>query len=535
MTELLTTLMFVFAASTAALMISRVLDQPAIPLYIVAGLIVSSQVPQAQVLDLSQLGISFLVFIYGVRFSTGKLRSVASEGLAASVTSMVLTGGVAFTVATFLNLGFFESIVFASAAAFSSSLVGLELIKDDLRKELVHSRLIESIQLIQDLAAVLLILVVFSPEPGLAVVKGVSLLFAAFIFKQLFPFIAESFRESTETVMIFSLAVLAFFVSASRFLDISMVIGAFAAGLALSKYPYSLEIVDTVGSLKDFFTAILFVSIGSIAFTTSSEILLLAAGITAITLLVKPFTIYSTLKSIGRDSRVSFLTSLGLDQVSEFAVIIAIQAFLLGKIGEPLLQSVILATAVTMTLSSYTNRHEHWMYSRFSSLFAVPESTESDVGKAEDHVILVGYDTQGQHLLEKLEEEDAEVVVIEYDSEKLESIREREVKYVFGDVMHQKSWEEANYRDADLIVSTVPLRHVSDKIISLETDADKILRSPDIEQAEWLLQEGATFVSVPKILSSQRLTEHLKGVFNNPNYREELRRKNLLNLRKQQQ
>jgi CPA2 family monovalent cation:H+ antiporter-2 len=198
-----------------------------------------------------------------------------------------------------------------------------------------------------------------------------------------------------------------------------------------------------------------------------------------------------------------------------------------------LLQSVILATAFTMALSSYTDRHEHFLYEKFQYLFNSHEKIDSTVEDPENHVILVGYDTQGRHILDEMKDE-AQVVVIEYDPEKIQAIEDRDADYVFGDVMHQKAWEQANYEEAELIVSTVPLRHVSDKIISLQTEADKILRTPDEEQAEQLLKEGATFVSVPKILASQRLAEHIEGVLNDQSYREELRRKNLLQLRKEQ-
>ncbi len=535
MTELITTLTFIFGASTLAVIVSRILKQPAIPLYILAGILISSQVPQSQILELSQLGISFLIFIYGVRFSTGKLQSVASEGLAVSAISLIFTAGISVIISSFMGFKWIETIVFTAAAAFSSSLVGLELIKDDLSKELVHSRLVESVQLIEDLVAVVLILVVFSQNPLEALLKGSGILVSAFAFKQVFPYFAESFKDSTESIMIFSLAVLAVFASLSHFLDVSLVLAAFAAGLSLSKYPYSIEIVDTVGSLKDFFTAVLFVSIGSIAFTTSFKVFSIAAVLLFLTLLVKPFIVYGSLRSIGRDSRISFLTSLGLDQVSEFAVIVAIQAFIFGEIGEPLLQSVVLATAFTMTFSAYTNRKEHWMYSKFSEFFSTDNVAESNFDVVDGHVVLVGFDVQGRQLFEQLEEEKVDTVVIEYDPEKVEFLKSREAKYVFGDVMNQEAWIEADYRDADLIVSTVPLRHVSDKIISLETDADKILRSPDVKQAKWLMEEGATFVSVPDILSAQRLVEHLKGIFNNPDYRKELRRKNLLELREKQE
>jgi CPA2 family monovalent cation:H+ antiporter-2 len=532
MAELITTLTIMFGAAAIGLLTSIKFEHPAIPLYILSGLAISPFISQDQILYLSQVGISFLVFIYGVRFSTGKLKSVASDGIAASATSITLTAAAASTIAYLLGMNLIETAVFASAAALSSSLVGLELVRDDLRKELVHGRIIESIQLIQDLAAVLIILILFSQNPSTALIKGLTLLGAAFLIKQAIPYLAEGFRDSTEAIMIFSLAMLAIFISVTRFLQISAVIGAFAAGIALSKYPYRIEVIDTVGTLKDFFTALLFVSIGGLAATTNIQVAQLAATITILTVIVKPVITYTTFRLLGRDSRISFLSSLGLDQVSEFALIIAIQAFIANQITQPLLQSIILATAFTMALSSYTSKYEHKIYQKTSKLLKIEEKIESTVENPESHIILVGYDTQGQNILEELKDQH-EVTVIEYDPEKIPLI-DKKAGYVFGDVMHDASWEEANYTKADLIISTVPLRHVSGQILSLETDADKILRTPHINQAEKLHERGAIFVSIPKILASQRMIDHIEGAINNPNYRHQLRRKNLLKLRKQQ-
>jgi CPA2 family monovalent cation:H+ antiporter-2 len=532
--ELITSLTVMFAAATVALLASIKFEQPAIPLYILSGLAISSFVSQNQILNLSQIGISFLVFIYGVRFSTDRLKSVAYEGFAASATSLILTGGLALAIGFLLKMTFFESMVFASAAALSSSLVGLELVSDDLRKELVHGRIIESIQLIQDLAAVLIILLMFSQEPISAVLKGFGLLAAAFVFKESLPYLAEGFKDSTEAIMVFSLAVLAISVTASQFMGISIVIGAFAGGISLSKYPYNIEVIDTVGTLKDFFTAVFFVSIGSLAATLNPAVASLSILIALLTLIVKPAITYVTLRFIDWDSRVSFLSSLGLDQVSEFSAIIAIQAFIIGRIQEPLLQSVVLATAFTMSLSSYTDKHDQSMYNKFSEFFGLEDDIESNVDNPEDHVILVGYDTQGQKILNELTDE-REVVVIEYDPEKVEILKKEDANYVFGDVMYKKSWEEADYKQAEMIISTVPVDHVSRKILSLDSKKNKILRSSKVDQAEKLLDQGAMFVSVPKILASQRVVEHIVRILNNENYDHELRRKNLLELRKQQE
>jgi CPA2 family monovalent cation:H+ antiporter-2 len=532
MSEILPTLTLIFSAAGLALLLSRQLNQPAIPLYILSGLLLTEFVSLNQVLELSQVGIAFLVFIYGVKFSTTKLKSVADRGALASAFSIIGTTALSVPAALLLGLQQVEIIVFAAASALSSSLIGLELISDDLSKELVHSRIIESIQLIQDLVAVVLMLLLFSSTSGNSLIYGSLIFLMAFAFKRGFTYFAESFRDSTEVIMVFSLGTLALFVSTSIIFEISPVVGAFAAGLALSRYPYSLEIVDTVGTLKDFFTVILFVSLGAIAATANLTVLLTAGVITAFTMLVNPFIIYSSLRSTQENSRISFFTGLGLDQVSEFAVVIAIQAYLLGQIPLNLLQSVVVATAVTMTVSSYTTRYEQKLYGIFSKLFNTDEKLESTVEEPQDHIILIGFDTQGKKIVEELED-DSELVVIEYDPEKIDGLKERNIDYVFGDVMHQKPWEEANYKHADLIVSTVPLRHISDRIVNLDTEGDKILRAPDVQQANQLLEEGATFVAVPKILTGQRLIEHIQGIFNNRDYRHELRRENMLELRKE--
>jgi len=87
--------------------------------------------------------------------------------------------------------------------------------------------------------------------------------------------------------------------------------------------------------------------------------------------------------------------------------------------------------------------------------------------------------------------------------------------------------EKSQYQKAGLILSTVPSSIVSNKILKLETDADKILRAKKPIEAERLLHRGALYVIIPEILSAELLKEHILGVSNERNYIEELRRKNL--------
>ncbi len=256
-----------------------------------------------------------------------------------------------------------------------------------------------------------------------------------------------------------------------------------------------------------------------------------------LTVLLKPFAVITSLVTLGQNKRTAYLTGFSIDQVSEFALIITIQAYLANLIGSAVFQSVIITATVSMMVSSYTAKHGDRVYELLSSydhIAAFPQEVSEDVSKheLEDHVIVVGHDTQGKRIIETLEDEEVDYLVIDNDPEKITDLEEKGERYVFGDVMEDSTWEKADYREADLIISTVPLEKTSRKILSLDTDTDKILRSENIEEAEELLADGAIYVNVPEVLSSELLLDHIKGLMENIRYREDLRRRNMIEVRR---
>ena len=158
----------------------------------------------------------------------------------------------------------------------------------------------------------------------------------------------------------------------------------------------------------------------------------------------------------------------------------------------------------------------------------------SDLPELENHVILIGYDTQGKKIVEKLQQENQEYIIIENDPEKIEEAKAKQLNYIYGDIMTKKPWEKAQVDEAELIISTIPITKISNHILEIETEADKILRAETIPEASQLLKKGATYVNIPEITASEMLQNHIQGILQNPEYREQLRRKNLLKLRKQQ-
>lgn len=541
LSELIEVLTLLFVTASFTLMILDRFNHPALPAYIIAGLILGPIIPEEDIINLSQIGIVFLVFIFGVKLDISRLKSVARESQFASTIQIGVIGLVGFAVGLLLDLTIIEALYLSVFASLSSSLVGLQLIDQEVQINLIHGRLAESIQLIQDIVALILIITLPAITSGgnIAAQLGFGSLLigtALVIRTYIFDYIGKLMDNSRELFMITSIAFLVGFIAISASLNLSIAVGAFAAGISVAKFPHNMEILDTTGSIKDFFSAVFFISLGALVTLPNMHTLLITLTLIILVTIVKPAVTILSLMSQEFDDRTAHLTGFSLDQISEFSLIIGITGYLSNTVSVDLFNGLILAATFTMISSAYTSRHDEMLYQKIRSIDWIPSRRKvpksDDIGELERHIILIGYDTQGKRIVDALNTEDVDYVVIENDPEKVEDLREKEEPYIYGDVMDQYPWTEANFKEAQAIISTVPVMKVSEHILNLDTDADMIMRSETIEEASRLLDKGAIYVNVPEILSSEMLADHIEGVMQDENYREELRRRNLLEIRK---
>ncbi|MFO7794105.1 MAG: cation:proton antiporter [Candidatus Nanohaloarchaea archaeon] len=528
--EIISTLTAIFVAASVTLLIFDKFNHPAIPAYIIAGLTVGYFIDSQSLMNLAQIGIAFLVFIFGLKFDPKRLKDEARTSLNATTVQILLTSFIAYSASVFIGYSSFDSAVFAIAAGLSSSLIGLELAEKEIQFELLHGRIAESMHMIQDIIGLLILGVIFASGIENAVYSlGITvgmLAFALVLREFAFDFIAKQADFSSELMMLSGLTALVGFISVTQFFEIPMAIGAFAAGLTAAKFPHNMELLDTMGSIKDFFSAVFFVALGALVTFPTLGVLSLAALLVFFTSFVNPYASYKALKIQGYDSRTSMLASFPLDQISEITLIIAIQASILGLLSNTMFQAVLLAGVMSMMISSYTKKYEEELYQMLK-----PEKKAEDPLDIEDHVIIVGHHIQGKRILEHLQEEGVKVAVIDNDPEKVSETEEKGVPAVYGDIMDQETWIEANYTEAQLIVSTVPSKKVSEKILDLEKPEDKIVRASDPWEAVEHMENGAIHAVVPDIAASELLIDHIEGVMHHENYREELRRKSLLEVR----
>lgn len=542
MSEILYLLTAVFGISSALIFVLERYSHPYLPAYIGSGLIIGQFIDPTSFYSLAEIGIAFLVFIFGLKLEPEKLKSVVEESQAMTTIQVTIIGLLTFLVGLALNLDIMDSVYLSLTTSLSSSLIGMQLLNKEIEINILHGRLAESTQLIQDLIAITAVIALNSIHSSSQTIishmlLGIGLLVSAGLIRRyLFSRIAEIIDQERELMVLTSLGFLTGFIAISQTLGLSTVVGAFAAGVAISKFPYNIEVIDTMEPLKDFFSVLFFVSIGALVMFPSLNILLIALVLLLFSQVIKPAVAMTVLIAQGYDKRTAHLTGLNIDQISEFSLVIAIQAFIGGMIGQEAFQAIILAASASFLISSYTSRHGEKIHQKLDwfepfkpNNRKVKEKTSAE--GLENHVILVGYDTQGELVVEALEEEEEDLVVIENNPDRINDIIENKENYVFGDAMDKSAWEEANYKKADLILSTVPVKDISREIIDLETNADKIIRTENMKTGAEFVDE-VSYVEVPDLMASERLADHIKGVLEDNTYKDELRRRNLLEIRK---
>jgi len=536
MADLLTTVSVLFIVAGPFLLVANRFKLPTVPLLIVAGLFSGIFVQEELTLELAQYGIALLVFWFGVKTELDSVRTVLKDSEVATLAQIVVVGSLGIGLGLVLGIPFQESIYLGIAAALSSTIVGAFLLQKEMQRNVVRGRLGESIHFVQDLIAVILLLVLgagtFELDP-IATQLGYGVLFligAAFVNRYIFDLLGRLAGGSSELMIVGAVSILVLFIGAARLTEVSIIVGAFAAGLAIRHdRERHLDLFNGIESIKDFFVAIFFLTIGALVALPTPETLLLAAGLVVLTAVVKPAVTTVVLIYQGYEARSATLTSLGIDQVSEFSLIIAIQALLLGALGQTVFDAIILAAAMTMITSSLSQRFDERIYQvladrnlivgRHSKIDASSRVPEGMAG----HVIVVGYGRQGRKLVRACRSLDQACVVVENDPEVRQIVREECEAFVFGDAMDRYTWEKAQAGSAKLILSTVPYDPISKRILELGVDADVVLNATEVDTALDLMEEGALYVVVSDLLAGEQLVTYTQAIISGEMTPEELR------------
>ncbi|VAW83451.1 Inner membrane protein, KefB/KefC family, partial [hydrothermal vent metagenome] len=256
-----------------------------------------------------------------------------------------------------------DALVIGAALMFSSTIIGLKLLPSTVLHHQHTGEIIISVLLLQDLIAILIMLVLHSmagasdgwQHATLITLALPGVLIFAFAFSRyVLTRLLARFDTIQEYIFLLAIGWCLGMAELAQALGLSPEIGAFIAGIAVATEPISRFIAESLKPLRDFFLVVFFFSLGAgLEFNTMQTVLPAAIALALISLLLKPFVFKFLWVRQGEAAKISAEVGVRLGQISEFSLLIALLAVQSGVISVQASYLIQLATIITFIVSSY--------------------------------------------------------------------------------------------------------------------------------------------------------------------------------------
>ena len=534
-------------------LVFRFFKQPEILAYILTGILIGPlgifKISNTALLqDLSQLGITLLLFMVGLEIKLSENFSIGKSLLFAALGQIFFTFAAAYVATLVLGMSLVNALYVSLALTFSSTIIIVKILSDKREMHSLYAKMTLGILLAQDILAIFVLMFLSSfnnassssiiMQFGSVLVKAVAV-FAIVIYlsRNIFPKLVEKIAKSPETLFLVSLAWVfgfAAFVS-SPLIGFSIEIGGFLAGLSLANSLVNYQIIARAKILRDFFIVIFFVLLGAqMSFGNVQRVLLPALILSAFVILLKPLIVMLMMGYDGYRKRTSFLTGVSLSQISEFSLILVFLGNSLGQIDKDTVALITLVGIITFAVSAYLVSNGNRFYLLFGRRLDVFERKHSKrdeiimegqekLESLKDHVVLIGGDQMGLTILDALEDGNHEVVVIDFDPNVIKKLEGKKVHRLFGDISDLDIQERARLDHAKLVISTIP--DLEDNLLLLKhlnrenRKAKIVMMAMDSSDAKRLYKEKADYVILPNLAGGRQVAKmisenHLETIEN---------------------
>ena len=531
-----TDLTIVISLAAFTTIVFRLLKQPPILAYILTGIILGPltliHINDAEAMrSLAEIGITLLLFMLGLELRFSELKSVGKISIITGIGQIVFTTVIGFLIATFLGFSQITSLYIAIALTFSSTIIIVKLLSDKRDLNSLYGKISVGFLLVQDFVAIIALIFLSGFSTGnnvsyndflIIILKAVVLFgWVILLSKKLLPYLINKIAHSSETLFLFSLA-WAFGIAAvvsSPAIGFSIEIGGFLAGLALANSYESYQIITKIRPLRDFFITIFFVTLGmGLLISDFSTILIPGIILSLFVLIGNPLIVMILMGLLGYKKRTGFLAGLTVAQISEFSLIVMFMGNRIGHVSDQHVALITFVGAITFVISTYMILNGNLLYKILSPYLGIfeREGVREKNLKTKDfknHVVLVGVRRMGEGILEALLKNKEDVVVVDFDPDIIERLKEERVESFFGDIADSEIQELASLDKARLVISTVS--DIEDNLILLQS-LRNIKKKPKIvmlalekHEAQELYSQGADYVVVPHIAGGHHLAKIL--------------------------
>jgi len=523
------------ASSVLAVALCRSLRLPPVIGYLATGLALGPHAlgvvaDRAETHRLAEFGVVFLMFSIGLEFSLTKLKTMRRLVFGLGFTQVGASVGLAVAASLALGASWQAGLAVGSIVAMSSTAIVSKLLAERGELDGPHGREVIAVLLFQDLAFVpLLVLIPVLGQPadaiGLAVALALAKAAAALVIvivggprpmRAWLRIVARRRSNELFVLNVLLITLVAAFVTAAA--GLSLVLGAFLAGMLISETEYRFQVEQDIKPFRDVLLGLFFVTVGMmldlhLVFAQPWLVLVFLA----VLMLLKGGLIAALSRAFSAPASTALRVALALAQGGEFGFVLLPLAGIAGIVPDALLQPMLAAMIVSMLATPFVmaasdrivlrlSRSE-WMLRSLELHRVAVQSIE-----AERHVVIVGYGRNGQRLARLLEAEGVRYVALDLDPERVREAAAAGDTVVFADGLRREALVAAGIARAAAVVLTfadaaIALRvlgHIHDLAPSLPV----IVRARDEADIAPLSAAGASEVVPEAFESGLMLASH---------------------------
>ena len=471
----------IFAVSLLVILLFHRLKLPALPGFIVAGVLLG---PNAlglvsdvhQVESLAEVGVILLLFTIGIEFSLGRLREMGRQVVVGGLSQVGLTVAASALVARASGTSWQIALLLGFLVALSSTALVLKGLTDIGEIDAPHGRLATGVLIFQDLCVVPMMLVLpflagraaggpsgllLALGKAVVVVIGVLVVARTVVPRALAEILKTRSRELFLIAIILLGTLTALGTAAA---GASLALGAFLAGLVISESDYGHQAMAELLPFRDVFISLFFVAVGmlvQVQFVRDHP--LLALGGVGVIMGGKTITAAVGPALLGYSGRVALLAGLAVSQIGEFSFVLAREGRAAGLLAEGPYQTFLAVAVFTMLLTPFLLEAGPALVHRVEQVVPLdrllpgfrPRGIAAGEQPLTDHVIIAGYGLNGRNLAAALRTIRAPYLIVELNSQTVQQARGRGEPAFYGDATREEILRALGVERARMLVAAI--------------------------------------------------------------------------------
>ena len=533
---------------------SQVARQPLLLAYLVAGFAIGPHglplgtnghlvTSPENIQVISEIGLALLLFMIGLEID---LKNMLSAGRVITLTAGAqILGCVVFSWLIFALAGpaqtHLEALYLAVAVAMSSTVIIVKILYDKRELETLAGRITLGVLVLQDIATILFLAIqpnLKNPSAGVMFIAmwhvvlllAVAFLASRFVLPHVFKFIARM----PELVLVGALAWCFAMAGFADYLKLSSAMGALIAGVMISTFPYTLDVVAKVTSLRDFFVTLFFVGLG-MKIPVPTVACILWTVFVCVVLIAGRFTsIFPVLYAMRQGYRVSLLPAINLCQMSELSLVLLALGQKNGDVSDNVVGIAAFAFSFLAVGSTYAILGNDSLFRKIAPFLKKMDLHDLDhtalVTRSETarrRICLLGFSWTASSLLAEVERHRpdllSEICVIDFNPVVHQKLRSRDVHAVYGDITARDVLHHAGASHAEIIICSLPntlLKGANNlkilrQVRELNPQAQIIVHAERLEDLPSLYSAGADYVTAPRLLEATDLLHVLEAAEKN--------------------